>query len=490
MKKIYVIGLGPGDINLLTLKARERLNSGEKNFLRTEKFPIVNYLKENNIPYTSYDYVYERKNNFNEIYTFIAKDLIEKAETYNKINYFVPGNPLVAEKSVEILKNLARETKIELEIIPGMSFVDLLIIGADEDPIKGLKILDALNLKSNQLDINVDNIVIQVYNKRIASHVKLVISEVYGDEYEIIFMDSIGIENKQRILKIPIYKLDRIEEIGHLTSIYLPRMDKREKKVYDINDLLNIMEKLRSDEGCPWDMEQTYNSLRECVIEEAYEVVDAVDNDDIDGLLEELGDLLLQVVFYNQIAKEDGYFDFIDITTEITNKLIFRHPHVFKEEKVEKSEEIVYNWNQTKYKSRNLENYTDRLKSIPNLPALMRSFKVQERAREVGFDWDNVKGAIEKVKEEYFEVLESLHLFKGGDAGDIEEELGDLLFSVVNVCRFLNVNPEVALNKTTNKFIKRFAIMEEKSKRSGKDLKKMTLEELDALWNEAKIHKN
>lgn len=489
MKKIYVLGLGPGNTDLLTLKVIERLNSGDKNLLRTEKHPTINYLKNNNIPYESYDYVYEDKNNFEEIYKFIAKDLIKQVEIYNRINYFTPGNPLVAEKSVEILMKLSKEENIELEIVPGMSFIEPIISAVERDPINGLKILDALVLKPNQLDINMDNIITQVYNRRVASDVKLAISEVYGDEYEIIYIDSCGVEGEEKILKIPVYELDRLEKIGDLTSVYVPRVDKKEKKVYDINDLLNIMGTLRSDEGCPWDIKQTYSSLRENVIEEAYEVVDAVDKGDIDALIEELGDLLLQVVFYSQIAKEDGYFNFIDVTTGITKKLILRHPHIFDKKKVENSEEIVYNWNHAKFKSRNLENYTDRLKDVQKLPALMRSYKVQERAAEIGFDWYSIGGALEKIKEEYFELIEALEFFEGGDAKAIEEELGDLLFSVVNVSRFLNLNPEVVLNKTTNKFIKRFERMEIKSEKIGKNLKNMTLKEMNVLWNEAKVHK-
>src|SRR5699024_9867800 len=220
MKKIYVLGLGPGDVNLLTLKAVERLNSGKINFLRTEKHPTVDYLRENNIAYRSYDYIYENSKDFEQIYDSIAKDLIKQVKIYNNINYFTPGNPLVAEKSVELLIKLAEREKIDIEIVPGMSFIDPIISGIKRDPINGLKILDALVLKSNELDINVDNIITQVYNKRVASEVKLTISEVYGDEYEIIFIDSSGMKDKEKMLRIPVYKLDRLEEIGDLTSVY------------------------------------------------------------------------------------------------------------------------------------------------------------------------------------------------------------------------------------------------------------------------------
>jgi tetrapyrrole methylase family protein/MazG family protein len=250
------------------------------------------------------------------------------------------------------------------------------------------------------------------------------------------------------------------------------------------------MDILRGEEGCPWDREQTHKSIRESVIEEAYEVADAIDRDDVDGLVEELGDLFLQIIFHCQIGLEEGDFNFYNVTTELNKKLIYRHPHVFKEKKVEKYDEVVYNWNKLKFEDRNISTYTDILRDTPRLPSLMRSFKVQERANKIGFDWDSVDGALDKVKEEYQEVIESIDDIEGGDVYKTEEELGDLLFAVVNVCRFLNVNPEVALNRTVNKFIDRFEIMEMKSRQIGKKLEDMTLEEMDILWNEAKLHKN
>ncbi|MFS8542068.1 MAG: nucleoside triphosphate pyrophosphohydrolase, partial [Tissierellales bacterium] len=210
---------------------------------------------------------------------------------------------------------------------------------------------------------------------------------------------------------------------------------------------------------------------------------------DIDSLVEELGDLLFQVIFHCQIGYEEGEFNLLDVTTALNKKLIHRHPHVFGQKKVEKSEEVVYNWNKLKYKDRGISSYTERLKDIPKLPSLMRSYKVQERAAQIGFDWDHVSGALDKVKEEYYEVMECINKLRGGDTEKIEEELGDLLFAVVNVCRFFNVNPEVALNKTVNKFIARFEMMEKYSNKIGKKLEEMTLEEMDKLWDKAKLHK-
>ena len=488
MAKINILGLGPGDVDSLTIGVVDKINSGVKNYLRTEKHPTIKYFKDNNIPYEAYDYIYEQEDDFLNVYEKIVEDLIEKAREYDEINYLVPGNPLVAEKTVELL--LKKEGPgLEMEIFTGMSFIDPVVQLVKRDPINGLKILDGTTLQINNLDINIDCLIVQVYNNRIASNVKLLLADVYGDEYEIYVVNRAGIKEKEQLLKIPVFQLDRIHTIDSLTSIYVPKLDKIIKKVYNIDDIIDTTRILRSKDGCPWDMKQTHKSIRECVIEEAYEVVDAIDKEDIDSLVEELGDLLFQVIFHCQIGYEEGEFNLLDVTTALNNKLIHRHPHVFAQKKVEKSEEVVYNWNELKYKDRHISSYTDRLKDMPRLPSLMRSFKVQERAAEIGFDWDHVEGALEKVKEEYYEVIESIRSLKGGDVEKVEEELGDLLFAVVNVCRFLKVNHEEALNKTLNKFIDRFEKMEEYSNKMGKKLEEMTLEEMDKLWDKAKQDK-
>lgn len=489
MGKIYILGLGPGNIDALTIGVVDRIKSGDKNYLRTENHPTVKYLTDNNIPYESYDYAYEKEEDFEKVYEYIVKDLIKKSNKHNTINYLVPGNPMVAEKTVELLLN-TKDKDLKIELLTAVSFIEPMIELVGVDPVHGLKIIDGIGFKIKDIDINLDCIVTQVYNKKVASDIKLILSEVYGDEYEIYLINNAGVVGEEEVYRIPIYELDRNHRIGSLTSIYIPKVDKIDKKIYDIADIMDTVEILRSDNGCPWDREQTHKSLRECVIEEAYEVVDAIDKEDIDGLIEELGDLLFQVIFHSQIGLEEGEFNLYEITTELNKKMIFRHPHVFNEKKVEKSEEVVYNWNKLKFKDRGISTYTDILKDVPRLSSLIRSYKVQERAGEIGFDWEDVGGALDKVKEEYLEVLEAINNFEGGDVERIEEELGDLLFSVVNVCRFLDVDPEVALNNTINKFIKRFEIMELKAKKLGIKLENMTLEEMDVLWNEAKLHRN
>lgn len=481
MGKIYIIGLGPGDENSLTLGAINRIKSGSKNFLRTEKHPTVKYFKDNNIEYRSYDYIYDTGEDFQSVYTKIVEELKKEASKYDEINYYVPGNPMVAEKTVELL--LA--DNLDLEIVSGMSFIEPLIEIVGRDPVNGLKIVDGAVFDSLDVDINVDMIITQVYNERILSEVKIILSEIYGDEFRIWLIHSGGVKNEEKVLEIPIFELDRTDDVGALTSIFVPKIEKKDKKIFDFNDIKGIMRLLRSNDGCPWDIEQTHESIRQSLLEEAYEVVDAIDSGDVENLIEELGDLLLQVVFHSQIAYEEGEFNPIDITSALGNKLILRHPHVFLQKNVENSEEVVYNWNEIKYESRELTTLTEKLKDLPKLPALMMSSKVQDKAAEIGFDWDDIQGPIDKVSEEFSEVLDAFKQY-GIEDKRVEEELGDLLFAVVNLSRFLDVNPEVALNKTIKKFIKRLEFMEFRTKEMGKDLKNMTLEEMDVLWNDAK----
>ena len=259
-----------------------------------------------------------------------------------------------------------------------------------------------------------------------------------------------------------------------------------EKKKYTFQDLLNIMELLRSDKGCPWDREQTHESLKRYLIEETYEVLEALDSGDKDKFADELGDLLLQIVFHAQIAKESGTFTIDDVISCICQKMINRHTHVFGQAKADTADEVLDNWENIKKKEKGLENYTQMLRDVSSyLPALMRGYKVQQKAAKVGFDWNDIKGAMDKVKEEINEIEQ---VYMTEDLGKIEEEVGDLLFAVVNVARFLKVHPELALTNTIEKFIARFEYIEKNCNRFQKTMEEMSLEEMDFLWNEAKTH--
>ena len=250
-----------------------------------------------------------------------------------------------------------------------------------------------------------------------------------------------------------------------------------------LNRLIGILSILRKE--CPWDRAQTHESLRICMLEEAYEACEAIDNMNMDNLEEELGDVLLQVLFHSALAEENSMFDLVSVINRECDKLIRRHPHVFSKENAKSIDKAVEKWENVKWKEKGDIAYSERMKSIPKaLPALIRSCKVQVKAAEAGFDWDDVFGAFQKIQEETEELT---GVCGSGDSEKIAEELGDLLFSIVNVSRFLNVNPELALNAVTEKFIKRFAFIENEAAARGTELKRMTLPEMDELWEIAKL---
>jgi len=255
----------------------------------------------------------------------------------------------------------------------------------------------------------------------------------------------------------------------------------KNKEDFTLEDLVSILEYLRSPEGCPWDRAQTHESIKQCLIEEAYEVLETIENKDDGKFKDELGDLLLQIVFHSQIAKERESFDINDVLKNVCRKMIERHVHVFGQAQADNPQEALLNWEGVKRQEKGFKTYTQSLKDIPiTLPALMRSLKVQKKAAMVGFDWDKVDDAMAKVKEECIELKQA---YKSGVKEDVEEEVGDLLFAVVNVARFLKVEPEFALRGTIEKFVRRFEFIENQSK---KPLDEMSLSEMDELWDKAK----
>ena len=252
-----------------------------------------------------------------------------------------------------------------------------------------------------------------------------------------------------------------------------------------IERLLSVMQKLRSPEGCPWDREQTNDSLKSDLIEEAYEVLDAIESKSAPALQEELGDLLLQVVFHAQICTENGQFDFADVTTGIADKLVRRHPHVFSDVEVNGTQDVLQNWDAIKKSEKKESNQpASILSGIPrHLPALQKAHQIQKRAARTGFDWEHIDDVFDKLHEEIDELKEAI---KQQQEAEVRDELGDLLFSAVNVSRFLGYNPEEILNENIRKFVRRFQRVEDQVHESGKDFKAFTVEELDAFWNNAK----
>jgi tetrapyrrole methylase family protein/MazG family protein len=482
MKNIIIIGLGSGDYKQLTLSAIDQLKSADTLILRTEKHPTVDYIKSLGISFTTCDDIYDTQETFEDTYKTISKRVVDRCTDGKITVYAVPGHPLVAEKSVELILENAGEG-FKVEIMPAVSFIDSILTSLMIDPAYGLKIIDGLSLDVQKPDFNCGNIITQVYSKFVASEIKLKLMDLYKDDIDIYMIRAAGVKDLERIEKMPLYEMDRIDWVDYLTSVYIPPVTEG-ARYKTMDELIDLMAALRGENGCPWDKKQTRESLKPYLLEETYEVLDAIEKDDIELLEEELGDLLLQVVFHAQLAKEAGEFDIHDVVTVLVKKLIERHPHVFGDVVATSESGALESWEAAKREIKGVTTYTQTLVDIPEaLPNLMRSYKVQEKAALVGFDWDDVKDAFAKVEEELQEVLE---VYNTGNKAIIEEEIGDLLFAVVNVARFLKVQPELALRSTIKKFINRFRYIEETALQNGQKLDKMTLQEMDKLWNEAK----
>ena len=480
MGSIKVIGLGPGDFGNMTVEAWEAIQTAEQLILRTALHPTAEEIARRGIVFSSYDEQYAQAGDFETLYALIATDLITRAKAGEEIVYAVPGSPLVAERTVVLLRELSStEDDLQLTVLPGMSFTEPLCARLGLDPVEGLLIMDATDLERIPMDWPTGLIVTQVYNQAVASEAKLTLMDFLPDDYEIVVAQHIGLP-EESIQRIPLYMLDRQPDIDHLTSVFVPPLPQTAR--FDFFPLEDIMRQLRAPGGCPWDRVQTPKSLRKHILEEAYEVVEAIDLKDSRLLAEELGDLLLQIVFQARIAEEAGEFSMQDVVDGITEKLVRRHPHIFGDIQVSDAAAVLVNWEAIKRKEK--PERKSRLDGIPkDLPALMAAEKMQAKAADVGFDWSNVASVIEKCREEWKELLAAV---EEKDKEHIAEEMGDLFFAIVNLSRFLKVNGELALLAANRKFKRRFCFVEERVEASGGDWKNFSLNELDEFWNEAK----
>ncbi|HWR40081.1 MAG TPA: nucleoside triphosphate pyrophosphohydrolase, partial [Patescibacteria group bacterium] len=470
MGKITIVGLGPGDASLITLGSWERLISPGPGglLLRTAIHPTVKRLTEQGITFESFDAVYESGASFAQVYVTIAAAVMDRAAVGDVV-YAVPGSPLVAEKTVELIRERAQEQQVLLEILPGMSFLEVMYTRLAVDPIHGLTVVDAADLDNLPGDLATALVVTQVYSRTVASDAKLTLMERYGDEYLVTVTRNLGLPEEE-LLTVPLYQLDRLPVIDHLTSVYVPAPVVRGQR-FDLQPLVDVMARLRSPDGCVWDIEQTHTSLRRYIVEEVYEVLEAIDLADGKKLCEELGDLLLQIVFHARVAEESGEFSVQEVIDVVTEKMIRRHPHVFGDISVRDAAEVVVNWEAIKLQEKETIPASVLDGVPPGLPSLMRAFKLQAKAAKVGFDWHSIEPVWEKVAEELSELREAVAEREAGTADprydNVESELGDVLFAVVNLARFLGVEPETALNAGNNKFFRRFQDVEQQVANAG-----------------------
>jgi len=481
--QIEIIGLGAGDIDQLPLGIYKRIKNSQQLFLRTEEHPVVDQLAEEEIHYLSFDDVYEKHDSFESVYEEITETLLDKA-TVENVLYAVPGHPMVAEKTVQLLLERGPGRGINIKVSGGQSFIDSLFTAIKVDPVEGFQLLDGTSLQKESIHIHQHIIIAQVYDSFIASDVKLTLMEKYPDDYEVTIVTSAGSVEEQ-VQKVPLYELDRQVSLNNLTSLYVPPVSNREYAYKEFSTLRAIIAELRGPNGCPWDKKQTHESLKKYLIEEAYELLDAIDRDDIDNMIEELGDVLLQIMLHAQIGEDDGMFAIDDVIESISEKMVRRHPHVFGDVEAADADEVIVNWEKIKANEKgNTESEKSLLEDVSKgLPALLKAYDYQKIAAKVGFDWDDVHEAWKKVVEEMQEF--GAELAKGNKQEQLHE-LGDVLFAIVNVARLLRIHPEEALQTSNEKFLRRFSYIESKVREAGKSFADFDLEGLDQFWNEAK----
>ena len=477
---LTIVGLGSGHIDDLTRRAWRTLESAGVVYLRTKEHPCVPDLPTG-VEYRSFDEVYDANDSFDEVYATITERVIEAARAGDVV-YAVPGDPLVAESTVIRLIKRGREENIPIEIVSGVSFIEPTLALLGVDAFDGLQILDAIDVAAlHHPPINPDTPALlgQVYNREMASDLKLTLMNQYPDDFPVKLIHAAGTP-AALVETVPLYEIDRSEHIKHLTALYIPALG----DMSSFEQFQEVIAHLRAPEGCPWDKKQTHQSLREYLLEETHEVLEAIDAEDWDSLCEELGDLLLQVALHTQIAIDDGEFRMGDVLSAINRKLIHRHPHVWGTVEAETPEQVVKNWDALKVEEKAKAGKPQRqsmLDGVPKgLPALLQADKYQDKAAKVGFDWHKIDDVIAKVREEFDEVLTA------ESDEHRAEEMGDLLFVVVNWARWHNIEPETALRQANRKFYRRFRYIEEKVTAAGKPMTEFTLDQLDGWWDEAK----
>lgn len=474
--RITVVTLGT-DADLLPQRSLDALRRAKQLIFRTAQHPVYEFLKSEGIEAASLDDYYGQYDDFDAMHQAMAKFLWEKA-IHQPVTFAVP-DPMT-DGAVNALRSALPEEGA-LFVLPGVTIANACIARLPNEfvPSGALRTLPAEDCKLAAPDPATPLLVLEIWNQSIASTLKLLLCDIYGDEMKAVFFPS-TVKNTKKPKIIALWELDHQRMYDHTVALFIPALPIQQRSRYSFADLQTIMRQLR--QRCPWDRQQTHQSLRKYMIEEAYEAVGAIDEEDMDHLADELGDVLLQVAFHADIAESAYEFTMQDVTTAIVRKMLYRHAHIFGSTHCDTSEEVSASWEKLKKAEKGLTTRSSVLADVSkSLPALMHADKVQKKAAQVGFDWDRPQEALEKVHEEAGEVLEELKAERNP-----EEELGDLLFSCVNVARLSGVDAEEALKKATEKFIKRFSAMENLIKTDEKSIEDLTLSEMDVYWNKVK----
>lgn len=495
---ITILGLGPGSWDDLTIQARTVLERAAREHtpvcFRTLVHPTVEPLKAAfpDLRLSSFDDFYDESDNWEKLYQSITESVCEQAER-QPIIYAVPGHPLIGELTVQLLLTQARQRGLSTRIVAGLSFLEPVCSALELDPFTlGAQIIDATALAglgheeiAGKLIPTTPLLVVQVYNRRVASAVKIALGECYPDNWPVRLVRAAGVDSAEAVIDMPLYELDRNSLANHLCTLYVPPCGEMEALRLP-ESLRYITMRLRRDpDGCPWDREQTHKSLIRYVIEETYEVVDAIEENDLDHLAEELGDLLLQVYLHAEIARQEGSFAIGDVYEHVNTKLMRRHPHVFGSVEVSNAGQVVQNWEAIK-KQEKLAAGKDLsaasiLDGVPQAaPSLIRAQEYQKRAARTGFEFPTLQEVFHKLDEELRELRQAT------TPDEQKEELGDLLFIVAKIAHMLHIDAEEALRQANRKFKQRFTSMEAIIKSEQREFASYTLEEWLQLWKKAK----
>ena len=468
MNPITVVSLGPGHREHLTLGALSALENAEKLVLRTNRCDAAAYLLEKGISFETLDHLHEASEDFEELCALSVKKLLMLAEK-SPVCYAV-----FDASADETVKELGAHAALSL--VPGMPLSAPFLAAAPQNKVE-IQTASSLEVTGTQNPL----LILECNSRILMGECKLQLLNWLDPDQPVLFFPP-SQEAHRSYVQLPLSDLDRQESYDHTCAVLIPSENLIARKRFDFYDLVRVMEILRGENGCPWDKEQNHQTLRKYLIEEAYETAAAIDEEDWDHVADELGDVLLQVVFHAHVGRQYGTLELSDITTYICRKMIDRHRHIFGTDQCETAEDVLKNWEKIKKEERGFKTQADVLNGVSKgLPPLMRAGKVQKKARDVGFDWNDPRDALKKVHEEADEVLEELNAGR-----DPAMELGDLFFACVNVARLSGVEAETALQQATEKFVSRFTAMEKAILQDGKQFEGLTLSEMDVYWEGSK----
>ena len=455
---IHIIGLGPGDPELITRKAWSLITSAPEIWVRTRQHPAVAEVARHTHVH-SYDALYEQHEDFDAVYAAIATDAVARGQRGDVI-YAVPGDPTVAERTPELIRRQAEIVGVPVTIHPAVSFLEPTFAALGEDPIRGVQVVDAQTLAQEyhpRGSQGMGLLVPQLYSRLLAGDVKLTLMNAYPDDHPVTLISGAGSPDL-RLRQMPLYELDRSDELDDLTTLWAPPLP----HAATYADLQEIIAHLRAPDGCPWDRKQTHQSLRPYLLEETYEVLDALDAEDSEALKEELGDLLIQVALHVQIATEEGEFKLPDVIRHVVEKLIRRHPHVFGDVSVQNAEDVARNWEAIKQEERKRNGEAEKKKTLLDgipaaLPALSKAQTYVSRLSRVGYPLPPPEPLT-------------------------EEELGRRLLSLTELAEVSGLDAEAALRTATARLRDALLALEQQAAEQERDFLSLDDEEKRALW--------